>query len=202
MVLYAEVGLVGVSTRAESVKRDGGVPVDDPERGETDDEVEPIHLNSNPLRPTVARTSGRAAHVLLSSLRFMNPCRNTPPIPAVNAQIDDRHQKGGSWRTAPAPTSPPFNGASSSCVPVGLILFVTNKVFDSLHSLSLIGAPVDVVVRGEASAMASLGISDPVHQLAGLVIASLIIWGAESAFQYAYDVAWRTIAQTVQHDHS
>ena len=76
---------------------------------------------------------------------------------------------------------------------------VTNKVFD-LAPPVLIGAAVDVVVRGEASAMASLGISDPVHQLAGLVIASLIIWGAESAFQYAYDVAWRTIAQTVQHE--
>ena len=76
---------------------------------------------------------------------------------------------------------------------------VTNKVFD-LAPPVLIGALVDVVVRGEASAMASLGISDPVHQLAGLVIASLIIWGAESAFQYAYDVAWRTIAQTVQHE--
>ena len=76
----------------------------------------------------------------------------------------------------PPPTSPPFNGASSSCVPVGLILLRDEQGVRSCTPV-LIGVPVDVVVRGEASAMASLG----------MVIPS-INWPASSSPRSSYGV--------------
>lgn len=64
----------------------------------------------------------------------------------------------------------------------------------------LIGMAVDVVVRREASFLASLGIEDPRTQLVVLAAITFVVWALESAFEYLQGVAWRNLAQTVQHD--
>jgi ATP-binding cassette, subfamily B, bacterial len=76
---------------------------------------------------------------------------------------------------------------------------VLNKVFD-LAPPALIGVAVDVVVSQEASYMARLGITDVVTQLWVLGILTAVIWALESAFEYAFAVLWRNLAQTLQHE--
>jgi len=76
---------------------------------------------------------------------------------------------------------------------------VVNKIFD-LAPPVLIGMAVDIVVRREASLLAGFGIEDTRHQLVVLALLTFIIWTLESLFQYAYDVLWRNLAQTVQHE--
>ena len=80
-----------------------------------------------------------------------------------------------------------------------VICSVLNKLFD-LAPPALIGAAVDVVVKQEDSLVARFGITDVFGQLVVLSILSAIIWGLESAFEYAYDRLWRNLAQDVQHD--
>lgn len=76
---------------------------------------------------------------------------------------------------------------------------VLNKIFD-LAPPALIGAAVDVVVQKEDSLIAQLGVTDIFTQLLILAVLSLIIWGLESLFEYAYSRLWRNLAQTIQHD--
>ena len=76
---------------------------------------------------------------------------------------------------------------------------VLNKIFD-LAPPALIGAAVDVVVQRESSLLGRMGLTDPSHQLAVLVVATVIIWGLESAFEYAYALLWRNLAQRIQHE--
>ncbi len=79
------------------------------------------------------------------------------------------------------------------------ICSVVNKIFD-LAPPVLIGAAVDVVVNQQDSFFAHWGIKNVVTQLWLLSFLSLIVWSLESAFQYAYDVLWRNLAQTIQHE--
>lgn len=74
---------------------------------------------------------------------------------------------------------------------------VLNKLFDLAPPI-LIGAAVDVVVKGEDSLMGSFGISDPGHQLVWLGIITAGIWIFESFFEYLFQVYWRDLAQDVQ----
>jgi ATP-binding cassette, subfamily B, bacterial len=76
---------------------------------------------------------------------------------------------------------------------------VLNKVFD-LAPPALIGVAVDVVVSQEASYLAQLGITNVVTQLWVLGILTAVIWALESAFEYAFAVLWRNLAQTLQHE--
>lgn len=76
---------------------------------------------------------------------------------------------------------------------------VLNKAFDLAPPL-LIGAAVDVVVRRKASMLAAWGIQDLHAQLIWLAVATVVIWGLESAFEYLFQRAWRELAQTVQHE--
>ena len=76
---------------------------------------------------------------------------------------------------------------------------VLNKIFD-LGPPVLIGAAVDVVVQRESSFLAAWGVVDVWNQLLVLSAATVVIWVLESAFQYAYAVLWRNLAQTVEHD--
>ncbi|NEO97166.1 MAG: ABC transporter ATP-binding protein [Symploca sp. SIO2E9] len=76
---------------------------------------------------------------------------------------------------------------------------VFNKIFD-LAPPVLIGAAVDVVVQQQNSLIAKLGITDVFSQLLILVFFSLLIWGLESIFQYAYERLWRNLAQVIEHD--
>ncbi|WP_375342037.1 ABC transporter ATP-binding protein [Okeania sp. SIO3B5] len=79
------------------------------------------------------------------------------------------------------------------------ICSILNKIFD-LAPPVLIGAAVDVVVKQEDSLIAQWGIQDIFGQLLILTFLSLIVWGLESIFQYAYELLWRSLAQNIQHD--
>jgi len=76
---------------------------------------------------------------------------------------------------------------------------ILNKIFDLAPPI-LIGAAVDVVVQRENSLMAVWGIRNVNNQLLVLAGLTIFIWAFESLFQYLYQVAWRNLAQTVQHD--
>ncbi len=76
---------------------------------------------------------------------------------------------------------------------------VLNKLFD-LAPPYLIGIAVDVVIEKENSLIAQLGITNIPAQLALMSVATLIVWGGESLFQYGYNYLWRNLAQTVQHE--
>ena len=76
---------------------------------------------------------------------------------------------------------------------------VLNKLFDLAPPL-LIGAAVDVVVAKQDSLLAKLGVQDTGTQLLVLAGLTVFIWVFESGFQYLYQVAWRNLAQTIQHD--
>ncbi|MGB3189301.1 ABC transporter ATP-binding protein [Lyngbya sp. PCC 8106] len=79
------------------------------------------------------------------------------------------------------------------------ICSILNKLFD-LAPPVLIGAAVDVVVNQQDSFIARWGVENVVAQLWVLSLLSLIIWGLESSFQYAYELLWRNLGQTIQHD--
>ncbi len=76
---------------------------------------------------------------------------------------------------------------------------ILNKLFD-LAPPALIGAAVDVVVQQENSLIAQFGITDVFSQFVVLSIITIIVWGFESLFEYAYATAWRNLAQQIQHD--
>ena len=66
---------------------------------------------------------------------------------------------------------------------------VLNKVFD-LAPPFIIGAAIDVVVQQEDSVVARLGFPDPFHQLVVLGLATVLIWGLESLFEWLLGIAW------------
>lgn len=76
---------------------------------------------------------------------------------------------------------------------------ILNKLFD-LAPPVLIGTAVDVVVKKQDSLIAQLGIKDVFAQLVVLTLLSVLIWGLESLFEYAYERLWRNLAQNVEHD--
>ncbi len=74
-----------------------------------------------------------------------------------------------------------------------------NKVADVVPEL-LIGAAVDVVVRGADSFVADvLGVESRYAQLGWLAVVNLLVWVVESASEYAADVLWRGLAQGIEH---
>lgn len=74
-----------------------------------------------------------------------------------------------------------------------------NKLFD-LAPPALIGAAIDVVVKREDSLIAGFGVTGLRDQLWVLALATLVVWALESAFEYAFKILWRNLAQTVQHE--
>ncbi|MFM7471973.1 MAG: ABC transporter ATP-binding protein [Nodosilinea sp.] len=76
---------------------------------------------------------------------------------------------------------------------------VLNKTFD-LAPPVLIGLAVDVVVKQQNSWIAGWGVSSIAAQFTVLAVLTLVIWGLESLFEYAYDVLWRNLAQSIQKD--
>lgn len=76
---------------------------------------------------------------------------------------------------------------------------VLNKIFD-LAPPYLIGMAVDIVVKRDNSLIAKFGFTDVTAQLVILSLLTLLIWGLESLFEYAFDRLWRELAQTVQHE--
>jgi ATP-binding cassette subfamily B protein len=82
---------------------------------------------------------------------------------------------------------------------LAILCSILNKIWDLAPPL-LIGVAVDVVVQKEDSLLAQWGIIDPWNQLIALAVATFVIWGLESLFEYFYAVLWRNLAQTVQHN--
>jgi len=76
---------------------------------------------------------------------------------------------------------------------------VLNKTFDIAPPM-LIGAAVDIVVRREGSVLASFGFETPRSQIVALAFLTFVIWALESLFEYLHGVAWRNLAQTIQHE--
>ncbi len=64
----------------------------------------------------------------------------------------------------------------------------------------LIGLAVDVVANGSDSFLGRLGLVDPKTQILAIAVVTFVIWGLESLFEYLYGVAWRNLAQSIQHD--
>jgi ATP-binding cassette subfamily B protein len=76
---------------------------------------------------------------------------------------------------------------------------VLNKIFDVLPEI-LIGIAIDVVVRRDESFVASLGVADPFDQVLLLGALTILVWALESLFEFLLLVAWRNLAQSLQHD--
>ncbi len=92
-----------------------------------------------------------------------------------------------------------YGGKYRSLIWQAVICSVFNKIFD-LAPPALIGAAVDVVVKRQDSLIARFGVKDVFSQLLILTLLSVIIWGLESIFQYAYELLWRNLAQDIEHD--
>ena len=80
----------------------------------------------------------------------------------------------------------------------GIFYSILNKLFD-LAPPVLIGIAIDIVVEGNESFLASLGIPDRRRQLVILAVLTFIIWGLESLFDYLSAVTWRGISQDIEH---
>jgi ATP-binding cassette, subfamily B, bacterial len=76
---------------------------------------------------------------------------------------------------------------------------ILNKIFD-LAPPALIGAAVDTVVERQNSLLGGWGIKEVWQQLVVISLASAVIWGLESTFEYAYARLWRNLAQNIQHN--
>ena len=84
---------------------------------------------------------------------------------------------------------------------VGAVVSSTiNKVADVMPEL-LIGAAVDVVVRGDTSFVGEvLGVESRYAQLGWLAVINVVVWIIESVSDYIASVLWRGLAQGVEHD--
>ena len=84
-------------------------------------------------------------------------------------------------------------------VMLAALFSILNKLFDLAPPI-LIGAAVDIVVEQNDSFFAQLGIRDVQTQLWVLGAVTIGVWAGESLFQYAYEIYWRGLAQTTQHE--
>ena len=73
-----------------------------------------------------------------------------------------------------------------------------NKLLD-LAPPFIIGAAIDVVVQRQDSLVARWGFPDPTSQLVVLGVATFLVWAGESLFEWFLGVAWRGLAQDIQH---
>jgi len=81
-----------------------------------------------------------------------------------------------------------------------IVLSVLNKLFDVVPEI-LIGIAIDVVVNADDSFVADLtGVDDRWGQLVVLALVNALAWIAESATEWGYQLLWRNLAQTVEHE--
>ena len=92
-----------------------------------------------------------------------------------------------------------YTRAHRCAIVLASLYSILNKIFDLAPPL-LIGAAVDTVVEQQDSLIARIGVSDVKNQLLVLAGLMVVIWVFESLFQYFYQVAWRNLAQTIQHE--
>ncbi|MDD5302504.1 MAG: ABC transporter ATP-binding protein [Elusimicrobia bacterium] len=74
-----------------------------------------------------------------------------------------------------------------------------NKVFDIAPEI-LIGMAVNLVTGAPVPLLRFLGPVHPFTGLYALAALTLVIWVLESTFEFLYEVQWRGLAQTVQHE--
>ncbi len=74
-----------------------------------------------------------------------------------------------------------------------------NTVFD-LAPPALIGVAIDIVVDQQDSILARWGVVELRAQFMLLSALTFLVWILESAFQYAYELLWRNLSQSVEHD--
>ena len=82
---------------------------------------------------------------------------------------------------------------------IASIYSVINKLFDIMPEI-LIGFAVDLVVQRQDSFIATLGFESVESQIFILAFCTFLIWAFESLFQYLYSVAWRNLAQSIEHE--
>ena len=93
-----------------------------------------------------------------------------------------------------------YAGGHRRAVVAAIGFSVLNKLADVMPEL-LIGAAVDVVVRGDDSLVATaLGVEDRFAQLVVLAIINVAVWLIESASEFVANVLWRNLAQTIEHE--
>ncbi|MCP4307107.1 MAG: ABC transporter ATP-binding protein [bacterium] len=76
---------------------------------------------------------------------------------------------------------------------------ILNKAFDIAPPV-LIGMAVDIAVNKEGAFLSNWGFETARSQLVVLTFLTFVIWGLESLFEYLLGVAWRNLAQTIQHE--
>jgi ATP-binding cassette subfamily B protein len=91
-----------------------------------------------------------------------------------------------------------YSHGESKQIKRAIIYSFLNKLFDLAPPI-LIGMAVDIVVKGEDSLLGGFGITSTMNQLWVVAFATLIIWGAESLFEYLLQLDWRNLAQEIQH---
>lgn len=80
-----------------------------------------------------------------------------------------------------------------------IVCSMLNKICDIVPEI-LIGISIDVIVKQEHSLVAGLtGIVSPFHQLYAIGALTALLWILESIFEYWYSIAWRALAQNIQH---
>lgn len=85
-------------------------------------------------------------------------------------------------------------------VVAAIAVTVLNKLADVMPEL-LIGAAVDVVVRGKDSFVGeALGIESLTGQLTALAIVNVAVWVVESGSDWVAHLLWRNLAQTIEHE--
>ena len=74
------------------------------------------------------------------------------------------------------------------------------KIMDVVPEI-LIGAVIDVIVRGQGSFFAvQFGVTDRWQQLLLLTVANAFCWIFESLFGYLSALTWRNLSQTIEHE--
>ena len=118
----------------------------------------------------------------------------TPSTSTRTTMVDapaDEHPLRRLWRYA---------GGHRRAIVFAGTFSVLNKLFD-LAPPFLIGAAVDIVVeQGDSWVADVFGVADLRTQLVVLAMVSAGVWVLESVFEYLYNVAWRNLAQTIQHE--
>ena len=83
---------------------------------------------------------------------------------------------------------------------LALLMSTLNKIADVVPEL-LIGAAIDVVVRGDRSFVGELlGVESRYGQLAWLAAINVVVWVVESLTEYLAAVLFRGLSQAVEHD--
>jgi ATP-binding cassette, subfamily B, bacterial len=114
-----------------------------------------------------------------------------PPAPADRRETPHTgHPLARLWRHATG---------HRRAVVTASVFSVLNKLFDLAPPL-LIGLAVDTVVERQGSWLASVGVVDLRDQLLVLAALTAVIWVLESLFEYLFQLGWRNLAQTIQHE--